>query len=184
MQVRNLLRIHLRNIQLLRVSRLRSYRANLWIEPHHTLSNLSCWIKVTVSGFIFGPLPHTTLIRQILKCFDNIWNILQTDISNVIPWLFVLIWPSDVLDNQRLNKPLSWSSQIIFWLWRCYFYIFQTNKIQKDIQGDVLLTILDLPLFPRIVPTAIFHVHRCELSIPESLTSGAIIINRRWCCNF
>ena len=33
---------------------------------------------------MFGPLPHITLIRQLLKFLNNVINILQTDISDVI----------------------------------------------------------------------------------------------------
>ena len=38
---------------------------------------------------MFGPLLHITLIRKILKLLNNLIKILQTDISNGIPSLFV-----------------------------------------------------------------------------------------------
>ena len=41
MQIRSLLRTHIRVIYILRVIRLRSYRGNMRIESHYTLSKLS-----------------------------------------------------------------------------------------------------------------------------------------------
>ena len=76
---------------MLRASNLHSYRVNVKIEgisSHHTLSKMYCYIKVNVSGFMFGPLPHTTLIRQLLKLIDNIRNIFHTDISNGMTSIF------------------------------------------------------------------------------------------------
>ena len=90
MQIRNLLHTRIINSYLLRVSHLRYYRSNVKIESHHTLRKLSCWIK-TVGRYIFGPLPHIPLIRYLLELFNNIRNILQTDISNEIPLLFVFL---------------------------------------------------------------------------------------------
>ena len=112
------------------------------ISSHHKLRNFSFQIKVTVSGFLFLPLPHITLMMQLLKLPDNLWNILHTDISNGIPCTFIFIWPYNGLETQKCNQPLSWSSQIIFWLWRCDFHLVQTTKFQRDVQGDILFTIL------------------------------------------
>ena len=64
--------------------------------------------KVTVSGFMFAPLPHITRIMQIFKILDNLWKILHTDISNGIPCPFVFLWPYKGLEIQRGNQPLSW----------------------------------------------------------------------------
>ena len=146
-QIRNILCIHLRNIHFLRVSNLRSYRANVQIESHHTIRNMFCWIKVTSSGFLFGPLPHITLIRQLLRFLNNLLDILHTDISNGIPCLFVILRPSNNLETQRGHQPLSWYSPMIFWFWIFYFYPLQSTKIQRDVQGDVILTVLDIPVF-------------------------------------
>ena len=101
---------------------------------------------------------------------------------------FVSIWTFIGLDTHRGNQPLYRSSQIIFWLWRCDSHIVQTAKLRRDVQGDVLITILDLFVFPNITTTTKFYVHRCELSkcellLPERLTSGSTMINKRWCHN-
>ena len=138
---------------------------------------------------MFGPLPHITLIRKHFKVLDNLWNILHTDISDNMPRIFVFIWTSNGLETQRGNQPLYWYSQIIFWFWRCDFCIVHTAKFQRDVQGDVLLTILNLPMFPNILTSTIFHVHRCELtrcelSLPERLPRVATMINGRWCYNW
>ena len=66
---------------------------------------------------------------------------------------------------------------------RCTFHLVKTNKFQRDVQGDVLFTILDLPVFHNIVMVTIFHVHRCELFLPKRLPSEANTINWWWCYN-
>ena len=46
-----------------------------------------------------------------------------------------------------------------------------------------MLIILDLPVFPNISTTTIFHARRCEIFLPEHLPSGETMINRQWCYN-
>ena len=145
---------------------------------------MSCYIKLTFSRIMCGPLTRITLIRQLLTFLNNLRNILQTDISNGIPWLFFFLWPSNGLDSHRCNQPLSWYSLIIFWLWRCDYHIVQTTKIQRDVQSDVILTIPDLSVFPTILKNTIFHVHWCELFLLKYLPSVATMINIQWCYNF
>ena len=65
---------------------------------------------------MFGPIPHITLMRQILKFLDNLRKIPKTDISNGKPCLFNFIWTYNFIGTQSGNQPLSWYSQIIFWL--------------------------------------------------------------------
>ena len=56
----------------------------------------------------------------------------------------------------------------------------------------MIVTNLDLFVFPNIALTTVSHVHRlkkislltCELFLPERLLSGATMINRRWCYNY
>ena len=93
-----------------------------------------------------------------------------------------------ILRSREVINPFHDINQIIFWLWICDSHIVQTNKFQQYFQGDVLLTILNLSVFPNIVTTTIFHVHRCELtkcelSPPERLLIGATMINRWRCYN-
>ena len=101
---------------------------------------------------------------EIFKILDNLWKTLHTDISNGVPWLLVFIWPYNGLETHRGNQTLYWSSQIIFWLWRCDFNIFHTTKFKQYVQGEVLLTVLILTVFPNIATTKSFHVHRCEIT--------------------
>ena len=144
---------------------------------------------------MFGPPSIISFIRKNLKLSDNIWKVLHTDIYDGIPWLLVFIWTCFGLDTQRGNKPFYWSYQIIFWLWRCDSHLFQTVKIKQDVKGDTIITNLDLYVFPKIETTTIFHVHSweltkcelfltCGLLITEHFTSGATMINRRWCYNW
>ena len=80
---------------------------------------------------------------------------------HTLPFLFLRPWFG--LDTQRGNRPLSWYSQIFFWLLRCGYHLVQTAKLQQDIQVDVLITLFDLCVFPNIATTTIFHAHRWEL---------------------
>ena len=101
---------------------------------------------------------------------------------------FLFMWTCFGLDTQRINEPLSWSSLIISWLWRYDFHLVQTVKFQRDVQCDILVTNLDLSVFPNIFTTTKFHVHNweltkceiyltCELFLPECLSSGATMIS-------
>ena len=155
---------NVRDHNLFCASHFGSYRVNVRIEgtsSHNTLTKLSYWIKVTVTGFMFVPLPQINFIRQLLKLFDNIWKILHTYIINFIPFPLISLWPYNGLATRRGNQPLSWSTQIIFRIWRCDFIFVHTTKFQQDVQGDVNLTILDLPVLPNISKNTLFHVHRC-----------------------
>ena len=44
------------------------------------------------------------------------------------------------------------------------FDIVQTFKFQRDVQGGILITTLDLSVFPNITMTTIFHDHSCEIT--------------------
>ena len=144
---------------------------------------------------MFGPPPLITFLGKIFKLPDNLWKVLRTDISNGIPCLFLFLWNGFGLDTQRVNQLLSWSYLIIFGLWRCDSHLVHTEKLQLDVQGGVLITILDLSMFPNIATTTIFHDHSCELTkceifltcelfLPELLLSGSTMINRRLCYNW
>ena len=112
---------------------------------------------------MFVPLPHISLIRKILKFLNNIIKILKTDFIYVKPCLFNFLWPSNGIETRRYNETLSWSSQIIFWFWRCNLHLVHITKLQIYVQGDVILTILYIPVCPRIDMTTIFHVRLCGL---------------------
>ena len=113
---------------------------------------------------MFGPPPLITFINQFLKIPDNIWKVLHTDISNGITCFLVFIWPCFGLESHRDNQTLSWSYCIIFWIWWYGSHSVQTDKLQQDLQGDVLITTLDLYVFPNITTPINFHVHSCELT--------------------
>ena len=126
---------------------------------------------------MFVPLPQITIKSEILKFLNNLRKILQTNISNVKPFLFNFLWCFNFIETQRCYQPLSWSSQIIFSFWIYYFYIFQTTKIQIDVQGDLLLDVIDIPVFLNILMITIFHVHRCEILLTERLPNVETMIN-------
>ena len=143
---------------------------------------------------MFGPPPLINFIRQFLKLPDNLWKVFHNDIYYGIPCLFLFLWTCFVIDTHRGSQPLSWSILFISWLWRCDSHLVQTAKLWRDVQGGVLITILDISVFPNIATTTIFHVNSCELTkcelfltceifLLERLPSGATMINRRWCYN-
>ena len=139
---------------------------------------------------VWGSFSHK-VPWKFIKLFDNVGNLLLAGIFNGIPCLFLFLRPYFRLEIHSGYQPLSWSSQWSFWLWRCGFHIVQTVKLCWDIQGEDLVTILDLLVFPNLLTTTIFHVHRlkqifltCELFLPERLPSVATMINRRWCYNY
>ena len=61
------------------------------------------------------------------------------------------------------------------------FCLVHITKLQRDGQDGVLLTVICIPVFPNIATTKTFHVHGCELFLPECLLSVDPMINRRWC---
>ena len=153
------------------------------------------WLKVTISRLMFGPSPIITLKNNFLKLPDNIWKVLHTDISDGIPCLFVFLWHCFGLDTYIGNKPLSWYPQIISLLRRCDYHLFQTSKLQQYIEGNWLVTTLDISMFSNIKMTTNFHVHSweltkcelfltCEHFLPERLLSGATMINIWLCYNW
>ena len=129
---------------------------------------------------MFGPFTHINLIRKILKLLNNLKNIRKTDISNGKHLFCNFLWYSNGPETQKGNQPLYRCTKLIFWLWRCDFNPEQTTNIQKYVQGDVLLTIIDIPVFTKNVKTTILNVHRCELSLPECLPSVARMIIIPW----
>ena len=133
------------------------------------------------------PLPFITFIRQFFKLPNNLQKVLLTNISDGIPCLFYFCGLNLALKPREVINPFPDLSNF-FWLWRCDFHLVQIVKFQRDVQGDILVTTLDLSMFPNITMTAMFHVYSCELTkcellLPESLPSRATIINRRWCYN-
>ena len=143
---------------------------------------------------MLGPPYLITFIRQFLKLPDNLWKVLHTDISDGTPLIFVFLWPWFDLETQRGNQPLYWFSYIIFFLWRFNSRLVRTAKLQLYFQGGVLITTLDLSVFPNFFLTTNFHVHSCELTkceifllreifLLELLPSGTTMINRQWCYN-
>ena len=126
------------------------------ISSHHKFLKLSCKVKVAVGGLMFGPPPLINFIRKFIKLPDNLLKVLHTDISDGITLLFVFLWNCFGLDTQRCNQPLYWYSQIIFWLWICDSHLVQTAKLQRYVQNDVIITTLDISVFPNISTTTIF----------------------------
>ena len=42
------------------------------------------------------------------------------------------------------------------------FTLVQNPKIKINVQDNVMITILDIPVFPNVDPFKTFHVHQCE----------------------
>ena len=85
-------------------------------------------------------------------------------------------------DSYRGSPTLTWYYYIITWFWRCDFHIFQKIKLRIDVQDNVLLTVLGIPMFPYIAPSTTFHVRRYEILFVEFLLGGASMINSCWWC--
>ena len=139
---------------------------------------------------VWGSFSHK-VPWQFFKLFDFIGKVLHADISDGIPCLFVFFRPCFGLERQSGYQPLSWSPQLYFWLWRCGFHLVQTVKLLWYIQGDTLVTTLDLLVLPNFLTTTVFHVRRqkqilltCEIFLSERLPSGVTMINRQWCYNY
>ena len=111
-QIRNILRIHIRTVHILRFGHLYSYRADTNIKSRHTLCRMFFYIEVTIIRYMFETLPHINLMRQILKFLNNPRNILKTEITNGKPRIFNFLWPYNGRDTQTGNQPLYWSSKI------------------------------------------------------------------------
>ena len=118
------------------------------------------------------------LYKVIFKLLDKITEIL---VSNGSHFLLFIAWPFGT-ESQRGSQPLLWSSHIIPWFWRDDLPLVQTMKLQRNFRGDILLTVLGLPVFPNIVPSRTCHVHRCQLLFPERLPIGETVINIWWWC--
>ena len=159
--------------------------------PHHISTYTLWYTQIDDSSLkwahVWGSFSHKVPWKNF-KLFYNVVKVLHADISDGIPFLFVFFWPCFGLESQTGYQPLSWYPQFSFWLWRCGFHLVHTVKLLWDIQGDTLVTTLDILVFPNFVKTTIFHVHRlkqilltCELFLPERLSSRATMINKRWC---
>ena len=127
-------------------------------------------MKITWSGFMFGNTFHIRYLEMFFKLFDNFVKVLHDDISDGIPFLYVFFRPCFGIGSQSGYQPLSWSSQFFFWLWRFGFRIVQTVKLFWDVQGEDLVTTLDILVFPNFAATTIFSCLQTETSLPYLLT--------------
>ena len=153
--------------------------------PHHISTYTLRYTQLDDSSLkwahVWGSFSHK-VPWQIFKLFDNIGKVLHADISDGTPCLFVFFWPCFGLESQSNYQPLSWSSQFPFWLWRCGFHLVQTVKLLWDIQGDTLVTTLDLLVFPNFSTTTIFHVHRLKKTcLPMNFSSQNVFwVEQPW----
>ena len=121
-----------------------------------------------------------TYIRRTIKLLEQLPELLISNISNGKP-CFLFSWPFSP-EIQRGIHPLTWSPYVIFWLWRGEFHIVQTIKIIRDIQYNVLLAIIDLPMFPNSATYTTFHVQLCGILFPWHILSVSTMINIWWWC--
>ena len=98
-------------------------------------------------------------MRLTLKLLEQLPEIMFSDVSNDKYCLFLFLRIL-VLTSIEVVIPLPGIPM------RGYFTIFQTINIRRYVQDNLLITIIDLPMFPNIVPSTHFHVHRCELLFP------------------
>ena len=120
-------------------------------------------------------------ILWIIKLLVKTPDILVSNVSNGNPchlFIFLTFGPK----NQRRSHTLTWSSHIIPWLWRSKSPLVQKIKPQRNVQGDILFSIIDFPVFINIAPSKTCHVHWCGLIFPWRLPSGSTMINSWWWC--
>ena len=167
----------------------------------HCISSYTLWYTQLDENnlkwvHVWGSFSH----KVPLQFFLNLWFCWKGPSFWHFWWYtlpFCIFRPCFGLEIQSGYQPLSWSLLLYFWLWRCGFHLVQIVNLLWDIQnliniqGDTLVTNLDLLVFPNFVTTTVFHVHRlknillaCELFLSERLPSGATMINRRWCYNY
>ena len=127
----------------------------------------------------YEPVYSFNLDTVIFKFLDRLPKILVNNVSNGKPWTLFLVWNFGP-EIQKGSHPLICSSHIIPWFWRVDFPLVHTINLIRDVKDDVLLSVLDIPVFPIIAPFTTFHVHRCELIFPEHHQSGTTIINSLW----
>ena len=146
-------------------------------------------MKVTQSGFMFGCLFQMRYLKFFFKLLDFVGKVLHTDISDGIPCLFIFCQPCFGLESQSGYQPLSWSLHFYFWLGRCGLHLVQIVKFLWDfqnlvhVQSDMLITILDLSMFPNIALTTVSHVHRDKKScfLPVNFSSQNVFrVEKPW----
>ena len=113
----------------------------------------------------------------IFKFFKYLPKLLKKNISSGSPFILLIFLPPSVPESQRGSQPFNWSYNIIPWSQRDNFPIFQLTKIQINVQGNILLVTLSLPVFLHISTPTISHVYQCEFIFPKHLPSGATMIN-------
>ena len=117
----------------------------------------------------------------MIKRFDELHEILFSNISNGKPWLLFLVWPFGP-EIQIGSQHLTWYYHVIILFQKGELFLVHTIKPRIYVQDNVLLTILDLPGFPNISPPTACHVQRCERLFQECLTSVTNMINTYWWC--
>ena len=154
-------------------------------------------MKITWSGFMFGDPVHISYLDN----FSNFLILLEMSFMLTFPmaylaflYLFLTLlwsWEPERLPTPFLISPILPLTPKMSFL-SCSDL--QTSLRYSNliiIQGDTLVTTLDLLVFPNFATTIIFHVHRlkqifltCEVFLLERLPSGATMINRRRCYNY
>ena len=134
------------------------------------------------SRLVFEPLLLISQFPNFLKLFDNLQKVLLTNIYDGIPFLFVLLRPYFGLESQSGNQPISWYFQFSFWLWRCGFHLVQTVKLWWDVQGDGLVTTLDLFVIPKLRwPQFFMFTDRNRYSSPVNFSSQNVFrVEQPW----
>ena len=92
---------------------------------------------------------------------------------------FFIVWNFGT-DIQISSQPLNWYYHTTISLLRGDLPLVHKIKLRRDIHYDVMLTIIDLPVFPNIESCTTCHVHQCEILNPERLLSVATMINSWW----
>ena len=146
-------------------------------------SQMSFLILIVLEIYVLGisepKLVHYEPVSS--KIVEQFPEILVSNVSNRNPWLLLLVWTFGY-ESHTGSQPLTWSSNRIPWFWISYLYFVQKIKLHHKIQGDVLLTILELPMFPIIVPSTTCHFHQRKIIFSKFLPMRETIINSWWWC--
>ena len=161
--------------------------------PHHISTYTLWYTQLDDSSLnwahVWGSFSHKEP-WQFFKLFENVGKVLHAKICDCIPCLLYIFptliwsWEPEGLPTPSLISPL-----LLLNLKMWFPYCSDCQTFLRYSRWHTCHYPWS-PVFPIIVTTTNFHVHRlkqillnCELFLPERIMSGETMINRQWCCN-
>ena len=159
-------------------------------------------MKETQSGFMFGCLLQMRYLNKSFKLFDFVGKVLHADISYGIPCLLYFcdldfVWkPREVTNPFPDLSIFTFDSEDVVSILSRLPNFSENFKISYIFLHAFKVTSSSLSLifqfFLKIALATVSPIHRfkkimlltCKIFLPESLPSGATMINRRWGNNY